>query len=104
MFIAQYRLNLYIIKVFAGLSPQRPELDPRSVHVRFVVEKVSLGRICIKVLLFSPVSTVPQVLHIRFHLRVALTTRTKGRRLEPSTRNALSAIEKRRMEERTVSV
>jgi hypothetical protein len=72
--------------VFAGLSPQRPEFDPRSVHVKSVVQKVTLVHICIQVLLFSPVTTIPPMLHIHFHLRAALTTRANERRLEPSTK------------------
>jgi hypothetical protein len=34
----------------AGLSPQRLGFAPRSVHVRFVVDKVALGRVFVRVL------------------------------------------------------
>ena len=47
----------------ASLSPRRLVFDPRSVHVRFVVEKVSVGQVPVPVLLFPPVSTVPPLLH-----------------------------------------
>jgi hypothetical protein len=71
---------------FAGLSPQRPEFDLRSIHVRFVVKKVTLGQIFIQVLLLVPVNKIPPMLHFHFPLRVALTRRTNGQRLEPSTK------------------
>ena len=35
----------------------------RSFHVGFVVNKVTLGEIFLTVLLFSPVSIIPPVLH-----------------------------------------
>jgi hypothetical protein len=45
--------------VFTGFPQQRRGFDPRSVHVRMVVDKVTLGRDFFRVLPFSPVSTVP---------------------------------------------
>lgn len=30
-------------RLVVGLSPQRPGFDPRTVHVKFVVERVILG-------------------------------------------------------------
>jgi hypothetical protein len=47
----------------AGLSPRRPESDPRSVHVGLVVDKVALGNVFIRVLQFSPVNFIPPLLH-----------------------------------------
>ena len=47
----------------AGLPPRRPGLDPGSVHVGFVVEKVALGQGFPRVFLFSPVNFIPPVLH-----------------------------------------
>jgi branched-subunit amino acid transport protein len=40
----------------AGLSPRRPGFAARSVHVGFVVDKVALGQVFLRVLRFSPVS------------------------------------------------
>ena len=37
------------------------------------------------VVLFSPVSVIPPMLHIRLHLHVALTKRTKGQSLPKSS-------------------
>ena len=61
------------------LSPWRPGLDPRSMHVRFVVDGVALGRIFLPVFRVSLVSLIPSVLYALFHLHVALTSRTNGR-------------------------
>jgi hypothetical protein len=35
-----------------------------SIHVGFVVDKVALGQVSLRVLLFSPVSIIPPLLHI----------------------------------------
>jgi hypothetical protein len=64
-----------------GISPRKPGLDPRPVHVRFVVDRVALGQVFHRVPWFSSVSIIPPVLHIHLHLHVALTRRTNGRSL-----------------------
>jgi hypothetical protein len=38
----------WLRRLVAGLSPRRPGLDPRSVHVRFVVDKVALGQVFLR--------------------------------------------------------
>ena len=53
-----------------------------QVRVRFVVKKLALGRICFRVLRFSPVSTTPIMLQTGLHLLVAVTRRTNGRSLQ----------------------
>jgi hypothetical protein len=45
------------------LPPRRTGFDPGSVHVGFVVDKVSLGQVFPRVLRFSPVNFFPPVLH-----------------------------------------
>jgi hypothetical protein len=50
-------------RLVAGVSPRRPGLDPGSVHVEFVVDKVALGQVYPRVSRFSPVSFIPPVLH-----------------------------------------
>jgi hypothetical protein len=32
-------------RLVAGISPRRPGFDPRSVHVKFVVDQVALGKV-----------------------------------------------------------
>jgi hypothetical protein len=46
----------WLRRLVAGLSPRRPEFDPESVHVGFVVDKVALGEVFPRVLHFSPVN------------------------------------------------
>jgi hypothetical protein len=50
-------------QLVAGLSPRRPVLDPGSIHVGFVVDKMALGQVFPRVLRFSPVNFIPPVLH-----------------------------------------
>jgi hypothetical protein len=45
---------LWIRQLVAGISSRRPDFDPRSVHVRFVVDKVALGQVFFRVLRFFP--------------------------------------------------
>jgi hypothetical protein len=49
--------------VFADLSKERHVFDPRLVPVGFVVAEVTLGQVSLQVLLFSPVSIFPSMLH-----------------------------------------
>jgi branched-subunit amino acid transport protein len=48
----------------AGLLPLWPRFKPRSVHVGFVVDKVTLGQVFLQVLQFSPVNIIPPWLSI----------------------------------------
>jgi hypothetical protein len=45
-------------RLVAGLSPRRPGLDPRSVHVRFVIGRVALWQVLLRVLCFDSVSII----------------------------------------------
>jgi hypothetical protein len=49
----------WLRELFTGLSPWRFGFTPRSVHMRFVVDKVALGLVFIQVCLFSAVSIIP---------------------------------------------
>jgi hypothetical protein len=62
-----------------GLSLQRHEIYPRSVHVSFVVGKVAPWQDFVRVLLFTPVTITPPMLHTQFHLHVTLTRKTNQR-------------------------
>jgi hypothetical protein len=42
-----------------GLSPRRTGFAPGSDHVGFVVGKVALGQVLLRVHLFSPVNIIP---------------------------------------------
>jgi hypothetical protein len=52
-------------RLVAGLSPRRSGFAPRSIHVGFVVDKVTLGRV------FSPSSSI---FPCQYHSTVALQT------------------------------
>ena len=65
------------MRLVAGLPPLRLGFDLRSVHVRFVVDKVTLGQVFLRILRLTPVIIIPPVLHT--HLDVALFRRTNGR-------------------------
>jgi len=46
----------------ASLSPQRPGFDPRSFCVTFVLDRMELGQILLKILRFYPVGIIPPML------------------------------------------
>jgi hypothetical protein len=57
----------HTMSVSRCLSSRRNEFDPSSVHVRFAVQEVALGQVCLRVLRFYPVSIIPQTHHTHFH-------------------------------------
>jgi hypothetical protein len=62
--VVTYQLVVPWLRRFvAGFSPRRAGFDPGSVHVGFVVDKVTLGQVFPRVLPFSPVNFIPPVLH-----------------------------------------
>ena len=56
---ASVRCVPWLRGLVTGLSTQRPGFDPRSVHMRFVVDKVELEQVFLPILWFSPVSIIP---------------------------------------------
>ena len=60
---------------------RRSGFDPSSAYVRFVVDKVALRQVFLRVLRFYPFSAIPVNLPTHLHLRFAVTRRTKGRSL-----------------------
>jgi hypothetical protein len=55
----------WLRRLVAGLSPQRPGFDPASVPVGFVVDKVALRQVFLRVLWLSFVNVITPVLHYR---------------------------------------
>ena len=51
---------------------------PMSIHNRYVVDKVALGQVNLRVLRLPPVSTTPTVLHTHRHLQVTFTRQKNG--------------------------
>ena len=84
MFTARYGLNLYITEIksqpnVTSLSPRRAEFHPWSMHVRFVVDKVTLELVFLPALGLSPSASYRQVSFL--HLHLVLSSRTNGRSL-----------------------
>ena len=52
-----------LAQVVADISPRRPGFVAISVHVSFLVDKVSLCQVYVPALRFSPVSIIPPMLH-----------------------------------------
>jgi hypothetical protein len=52
----------------AGFSPRRPELAPSSVHVGFVVNKVALRQVFLRVIRFYPANIIPSWLSVLIYL------------------------------------
>jgi hypothetical protein len=62
-FCVLIRKMRWLRRLIAGISPTRPGFNPRPVHVRFVVDELTLRQVFLPVLWFSPVSIIPPVLH-----------------------------------------
>jgi hypothetical protein len=72
---------VFKVLVVHVLSQQKSVFNFTSVHVDFVVHKVATGLVFLGVLRFFPVIIILPFLHAHLHLRVALISRTNGRRL-----------------------
>ena len=66
--------------VVTGLSPRRPAFDSKPFYVEFAVDKAALGQVLFTVLLFAPVSIIPQMLHTRLHLPLTVNLATESAR------------------------
>jgi hypothetical protein len=53
----------WLRQLVAGLSPQRPGFLIESVYVDFVVDKVALGQVILRIFLFYPVNIIPPWLY-----------------------------------------
>jgi len=71
----------WLRRIFADLSLRRPEYDPRSIRVVFVVNKLFLGQVDFPVLWFYPVSIIPPLLRAHLHLHATLTRGSIGQSL-----------------------
>jgi hypothetical protein len=72
VFIARYALNShtyyrYVRHLDTNLSTLRHGCDPRTVHVRFMINKVALDNIFLRVLRFSQVIIIPPMFHTHHH-------------------------------------
>jgi hypothetical protein len=56
---ARTRAVPWLRSLVAGLSPRRPGFASGSIHVGFVVDKLALGQVFLRVLRFSTVNIIP---------------------------------------------
>jgi hypothetical protein len=54
----------WLKRLVAGLSPRKSGFAPGSIHVGFVVDKVVLRQIFLRVIRFSPANIIPPLLHL----------------------------------------
>jgi hypothetical protein len=72
----------YLRRLMDGLLSRRPMFDASSFLLRFEVDKVTMEQEdSIMVLRHSPMSNVPQLLHVHFHCNTNLKGSTGERRL-----------------------
>lgn len=62
----------------AVLSSRRPEFESSPDYAEFMVDK-TMGQVSLRGLRLPPVTTIPPMLHIHFHLNTILIIRTSGR-------------------------
>lgn len=54
----------FVRRLVAGLSPRRSELNSRSVYLGFMVERVTLEQVFLRVLRSFRVTVIQPVIHI----------------------------------------
>jgi hypothetical protein len=59
-----WRLLSAMVQAAAGHTPRRLGFAPRSVHVGFVVDKVAVGQVSLRVLRLSYVNIIPPWLYV----------------------------------------
>ena len=57
------RVMLWLRLMVVGLSPRRQGFKARTLHVRFMVDKVALGLVSFPALPFSSVTFIPLMPH-----------------------------------------
>jgi hypothetical protein len=74
----------------------RPGLDPRTVHVGFVMDQEAMEQVFLPVLMFSPVSIIPSMLNTDFVFNLRCVTpvlfRYNGNRYILVTKNTTNWI------------
>jgi len=63
-------------------SRRKTGFDPRPISLRFMMGKVALRNVFLRLLQLSAVSFIPPMVHTRLHLRVILIRRANGQSLE----------------------
>ena len=65
------------------LSPRRTWFDPCSVHVGFVVDKVALAQVYLRLLRLHTLRIIPSVLHTHLHHDMTLQKGQSGKTCDP---------------------
>jgi len=62
------KMWLWLWQLVTGFLLLRSRFSTKPIPVGLVVDKVALGRVCLRVLLFLPALIIPQMLHIYLSL------------------------------------
>jgi hypothetical protein len=83
-FILVCKFLPWLRRLVIALSLLSPGFEPRSALVKFLIGKVSVLQVSLRVRVFrlSLVSIISPISHNNFYPRIALKRRTKGRTLE----------------------
>jgi len=79
-------------RLVAGLSSRGIGFDPKSVCLIFVVDRMELGEVCLRVLRFSPFSIMP--CHCYLHFGTTVTRMRNGPSLGTFQKAALFLLSK----------
>lgn len=81
---AGFKVVPWLRRLVATVSTRRTVFDSGLVRVNFVVDKVAVGKVSLRVLRFSSVIIIPLMLHTHrhHHRSTAGIGRTRGRSLE----------------------
>jgi len=71
----------WLRRLVADISPRKTRFIPKSVHVRFAVNKETMGQFCLRVYRFSPL-VIPLPFTHHFYLHFICTRSTNERSLE----------------------
>jgi len=66
------------MRLDGGLSQRKTAFDPEQVHAGSVVDEVELGQIYLPGFRFSPINTIPPMLHSNINLNSTVIRRTSG--------------------------
>jgi hypothetical protein len=80
------------LTIVASLSPRRPGFDSRPIHVRFVIDRVALGQVFLRILQFLSVSIISLVLHIHSQLNSSLLSESRRSLATFKHSNVLSVV------------
>jgi len=69
---------MWTVQLVASISQQKPEFNPRPVHVRLVMGRVAMGYVMNQVLRIYPVIIIPPMLRTHLHLSATINNIRKN--------------------------